>query len=178
MTKKITTTSKTLETITTKTTETTTTKRKISTLSTSSFPIKCSSFAGDWNGRHLEAVRAPAHLGKLEMSLGCGRESWIWATLVVSVEIFEDCPLVRALGAWGQLDQLPSREGQQRGYFSLKLTQRALSILRAGKIEIFLRIKRLSFFGGFEGWISLVLVALFISKMYNSFLAYICHLLI
>ena len=31
--------------------------------------------------------------------LGCGRESWIWATLVVSVEIFEDCPLVRALGA-------------------------------------------------------------------------------
>ena len=112
------------------------------------------------------------------MSLGCGRESWIWATLVVSVEIFEDCPLVRALGAWGQLDQLPSREGQQRDYFSLKLTQRALSILRAGKIEIFLRIKRLSFLGGFEGWICLVLVALFISKMYNSFLAYICHLLI
>ena len=70
MTKTITTTSKTLETITTKTTETT--KGKIQIFLTSSFLIKCSSFVGDWNGRHLEAVRVPARLGKLEMSLGFG----------------------------------------------------------------------------------------------------------
>ena len=45
---------------------------KTKNISITNILVKCSSFAGDWNGRHLEAVRAPAHLGKLEMSLGFG----------------------------------------------------------------------------------------------------------